>query len=106
MSKGKSRSPKRKERKPAASSRKVANTATNRRSATSAPKELVFNKENYKWMGISIGLIALGLALMIGGDMPSPDVWDPNIIYSFRITVLGPFVILLGLITNIYAIFK
>ena len=67
---------------------------------------LIFNKTNYILMLAGIGLIALGLVLMAGGAMPSPDVWDDSIIYSARRTVLGPFVIIVGLVLEIYAIFK
>jgi len=42
-------------------------------------------------MGIGFGIILLGLALMTGGGMPNPEVWDENIIYGFRRTVLAPF---------------
>jgi hypothetical protein len=38
--------------------------------------------------------------------MPSPDVWDDSIIYSFRRTVLAPIVIIIGLVVEIFAIFK
>jgi len=71
-----------------------------------APKEMMFNRENYIWMIGSIVLILIGLGLMTGGEMPSADVWDESIIYSFRRTVLSPFVILSGLGMAIYAIFK
>ena len=57
-------------------------------------------------MGIGFGLIALGMLLMSGGAMPSPDVWDESIIYSFRRTVLAPFLMLAGLVVEVYAIFK
>ncbi|NNE30290.1 MAG: DUF3098 domain-containing protein [Saprospiraceae bacterium] len=67
---------------------------------------MLFSGENFKWMAIGAGLIALGMILMIGGDMPDPNTWDPDIIYSKRITVLGPFLILAGLGVEIYAIFK
>ena len=58
------------------------------------------------WMGAGAGLILLGMLLMMGGSMPNPDVWDDSLIYSFRRTVLAPFVILAGLGVEIYAIFK
>jgi len=52
-----------------------------------------------------IGLIFLGMVLMSGGHMPSPDVWDESLIYSpIRITV-APILILAGLIVNVYAVF-
>ncbi|MCR9290386.1 MAG: DUF3098 domain-containing protein [Bacteroidetes bacterium] len=68
--------------------------------------EMVFKKDNFIWMGIGIALIALGMILMLGGSMPSPDVWDDSIIYSWRRTVLAPVVILIGLGMQVYAIFK
>lgn len=75
--------------------------------AVSMPKEpLIFGKQNYMWMGIGFGFVALGMILMTGGAMPSPDVWDESIIYSFRRTVLAPFLMLVGLVIEVYAIFK
>jgi Protein of unknown function (DUF3098) len=71
------------------------------------PKEpLIFGKTNYIWMGAGAGLIALGMILMAGGAMPSPDVWDESLIYSpMRITV-APICIIAGLIVEVFAIFK
>lgn len=79
-----------------------------RAAASAAPKkdELIFNKTTYIWMGAGVALIFLGLLLMSGGKMPSPDVWDDGIIYSFRRTVLAPIVILAGLAVEVVAIFK
>ncbi len=73
---------------------------------SSEPIALTFSKQSYIWMGIGMALVALGLIMMIGGKMPSPDVWDENIIYNPRIMVVGPILILAGLIVEIYAIFK
>jgi hypothetical protein len=67
---------------------------------------LIFTKENYLYIGIGCGLIALGLILMLGGSMKDPNVWDESVIYSFRRTVLAPIVILAGLAMQVYAIFK
>lgn len=69
-------------------------------------QQMVFSRENYYWMLLGAGLIALGMILMSGGHMPSPDVWDESIIYSWRRTVLAPFLILAGLVVEVYAIFK
>jgi hypothetical protein len=86
--------------------------AASRTPKTDAPRfnmgsnELIFGKENFKWMGIGLGLIALGLILMAGGAQPDPTKWDPNIIYSpMRITV-APILMVAGFILQIYAIFK
>lgn len=88
-------------------SRPTPTTSTRTRQAAAAPKaDLLFGKQNYIWMGIGAGLIALGLALMAGGSMPNPDVWEADRIYSFRRITLAPIMILAGLIVEIYAIFK
>jgi|AntRauTorckE5430_2_1112549.scaffolds.fasta_scaffold16661_1 hypothetical protein len=68
--------------------------------------ELEFGKPNYILIAGGLGLVFLGLMLMAGGDMPSPDVWEDEIIYSTRRTVLAPIVILLGLGMEVWAIFK
>lgn len=66
---------------------------------------LIFGKNNFKFILIGVGLVALGLILMSGGSMPSPDVWDESLIYSHRRITLAPILIILGLIVNVYAIF-
>lgn len=72
----------------------------------SEPVAMLYKRENFLWMGAGAALVVLGMLLMLGGAMPSPDVWDDSVIYSFRRTVLAPFVIVLGLGVEIYAIFK
>lgn len=99
-----------KKKKVVVTTQKKAAPTVSRRAGTSIAitktEEMIFNKSNYMWMGIGVVLIIAGMLLMIGGSMPSPDVWDDSIIYSFRITVLAPIVILAGLGIEIYAIFK
>jgi len=68
-------------------------------------EELVFGKENFKWIFIGMGVMLLGYILMTGGSMPDSNTWDPSIIYSFRRITLAPFLILLGIAIEIYAIF-
>jgi Protein of unknown function (DUF3098) len=67
---------------------------------------LVFGRETYKWMLIGLGIMAVGFLCMSGGSMPSPDVWDESIIYSTTRTVVAPFLIMVGLGVQVYAIFK
>lgn len=67
---------------------------------------LIYGQVNFKWMLIGLAVIALGMFLMSGGAMESPDVWDDSRIYSFRRITLAPFVILVGLGIEVYAIFK
>ncbi len=73
---------------------------------TNSDGELLFTKQSYTWMIAGIVVVALGMLLMIGGKMPDENTWDPNIIYSTRTTLIAPIVILVGLIIEIYAIFK
>lgn len=88
---------------------KVAPT-TSRRSRTSTKvlkqEKLLFNKENYTLILLGLGLVFFGMIMMLGGSMPDPNTWDPEIIYSTRITVIGPILIVAGLVIEIYAIFK
>jgi len=88
--------------------RKIAPTKSRRTATTStvAKEPLIFGKQNYILMGVGLGLITLGLILMSGGAMPSPDVWDESIIYGFRRTVLAPLLMLAGLVVEVVAIFK
>ena len=87
---------------------KITPTVSRSRTSSAPEKqtELILGKQNYIWMGIGAALIFVGMLLMVGGAMPSPDVWEPDLIYSFRRTVLAPIVILAGFVVEIYAIFK
>ena len=69
------------------------------------PKEMVFSKVNYQFILLGAVLIAIGILLMAGGQQ-APNEWNENEIYSFRRTVLAPVVILAGLGTEVFAIFK
>jgi hypothetical protein len=88
---------------------KPATTAQTQRRANTRNVQafpLIFSKQNYLYIGIGCGLIALGLILMLGGGMKDPNVWDESVIYSARRTVLAPVVILAGLAMQVYAIFR
>ncbi len=86
---------------------KVKATVQKRRvSGNVANEPLLFNQESYKWVLLGVALIILGMFLMMGGHMPSNDVWDDSLIYSWRRTLLAPIVILAGLIVEVYAILK
>ena len=86
---------------------KKASSGSKGSAAGNAPAQpLLFSRENFIWMGAGALLIIIGLFLMAGGKMPDPNTWDPDIIYSFRRTVLAPVVILAGLVVEIFAIFK
>ncbi|MEL6389120.1 MAG: DUF3098 domain-containing protein [Bacteroidota bacterium] len=76
------------------------------RAGAAATADMLFGRENFKWVFIGIALIVIGMFLMSGGAMPSPDVWEDDRIYSFRRITLAPIVILTGLAIEVYAIFK
>ncbi len=61
-------------------------------------KGFAFNKENYKWMLIGLGVILLGFIIM------SLDATQHG--QGFLGLTLGPIVIVAGFILQFYAIFK
>jgi len=65
--------------------------------------EFIFQKRNYIFLFVGLGLIALGFILMAGGGSDDPNVFNPEI-YSFRRIRLAPTLILIGLGIQIYAI--
>ena len=58
--------------------------------------ELVFTKKNYQLLLISIAIVVVGFALMIG----TTDIYD------FRKTTLAPMTVLVGFGFGVYAILK
>ncbi len=100
-----------KKKKVVGTKKKVLATPTVARSSAAemvntSSTELIFNRQNYVLMMIGAGLIIGGMLLMTGGAQPDPNTWDPDIIYSKRITLLAPVIIIAGLIVEIVAIFK
>ena len=63
-------------------------------------------KENLKLMLIGLGIIILGFALMTGGKSNDPNVFNKEIIFSFRRITLAPLVVMFGFLFEIYAIMK
>lgn len=70
-----------------------------------SPLPVLFTKDNYMWMLIGAVVVALGLLLMAGGKNASNE-FDYNVVYSTRRITVAPIVIVLGLLIEIYAIFK
>lgn len=66
----------------------------------------LFTKDNYLWMGIGAAIIALGMFLMSGGKNVDPNVFDDKVVYSFTRVTVAPILIILGLMVEIFAIFK
>ncbi len=70
------------------------------------PLTSLFTKENYKWMAIGAIVVALGMFLMSGGRNENPNQFDPKLVYSTTRITIAPITILLGLVIEIYAIFR
>ena len=62
-----------------------------------------FSKQNYLLFVVGLGLIVLGYILMIGGGSDDPNVFNPAIFDTQRITI-APMVCVLGFVTIIVAI--
>jgi hypothetical protein len=62
-----------------------------------------FGKKNYQILIAGIALVILGYILMIGGGSDDPNVFNPAIFDTQRITI-APMTCLLGFIVVIFAI--
>lgn len=69
-------------------------------------ENVLFTKDNYKWMLIGAVVLTLGFFLMAGGKSPDPNVFNDSAIYSFRRITLAPILIVGGFVIEIYAIIK
>lgn len=71
-------------------------------------KELpaLFTKDNYVWMIIGAIVILLGMFVMSGGKNENPAVFDYNVVYSTSRITIAPILIVVGLLIEVYAIFK
>lgn len=67
--------------------------------------EFLFDKVNYKFLLIGLGVIALGFILMSGGVSEDPAVFNEEI-FNWRRIRLAPTTVLIGFGITIYAILK
>ena len=72
-------------------------------SQESQKKVILFGKRNYKFLLLSLSLIAIGFILMSGGGSDDPNVFNPEI-FNFRRIRLAPTIVLHGFGVAIYAI--
>ena len=66
-------------------------------------KEFLFNKRNYRFLLLSIVIIAIGFIIMAGGGSEDPNVFNPEI-FNFRRIRLAPTIVLMGFGLAIYTI--
>lgn len=69
-------------------------------------KTFVFNRSNYIFLLIGIGLNILGFILMIGGAAETKEAFDASELFSHVRITLSPILIVLGYIVIIYSIMK
>lgn len=72
----------------------------------SSISNLQLGKDNFVWMIIGIVIVALGMLLMAGGKSPNPAEFNQNEVYSTTRITIAPFLIIVGLGVEVYAIFK
>lgn len=89
------------------SHKKAAPSHSSKENLQHTPGEnILFTKENYKWMLIGLVIMTMGFFLMTGGKSADPNVFNDSEIYSFRRITLAPILIVAGLIVEIFAILK
>ena len=66
----------------------------------------LFDKGNYMWMLIGLGVLALGFFLMAGGKSSDPKVFNADEVYSTTRITIAPMLIIAGFIIEIFAIMK
>lgn len=66
----------------------------------------LFGKQNLLWMGIGAVICIIGYLLMAGGKSNDPNVFNDSEVYSTRRITLGPLLIVIGLLIEVYAIMK
>ena len=69
-------------------------------------KEFLFNKRNYRFLLLSIALIAIGFIIMAGGGSEDPNVFNEEELFSFRRITLAPFLVMLGYGLVLFGIMK
>jgi len=65
-----------------------------------------FNKDNFKWLYIGLGINVLGFLLMIGGGADSPGEFDGDALFSHTRITVAPILILIGYGVILYSIMK
>lgn len=89
------------------SAKKIIPPSTHKEAAhPNSENNVLFSKENYKWMLIGLVVMTIGFFLMAGGKSPDPNVFNDSQIYSFRRITLAPLLIVGGLVIEIFAIIK
>lgn len=73
--------------------------------SNSTTSAFAFQKTNFQWLIIGLGILVLGYILMSGGQAEDPTAFSEDI-FNFRRITLAPIVVLTGYATIFYAILK
>ncbi len=84
----------------------MAEKKTTLTTTTTKPFTGMFDRQNLVLMGVGAVLIALGMLLMAGGKSPDPAVFNEKEVYSITRITIAPILIILGLFTEVVAIFR
>lgn len=71
-----------------------------------ADESPIFYKANFLLMIIGAVIIIAGMVIMAGGKSSDPKVFDYNEVYSKTRITVAPILIIIGILVEIYAIFK
>ena len=82
---------------------KLTPNPSGKRPVNNSQKPPLFRKTNYILMIIGVVLLVIGLFCLAGGAPASPDEFNPEVFNTRRI-VVAPILLLLGLVTEIFAI--
>lgn len=82
---------------------KLTPNPSGKQSVNNSKKPPLFRKANYVLMVIGAVLLIIGYFCISGGAASSPDEFNPEV-FSTRRIVVAPILILLGLVTEIFAI--
>jgi cytochrome bd-type quinol oxidase subunit 2 len=77
-----------------------------KKTTSPATSTQLFDKGNYMWMLIGLGVIVLGFFLMAGGKSSDPKVFNKDEVYSATRITIAPLLIIAGFIIEIFAIMK
>jgi hypothetical protein len=78
--------------------------AADKKTATGKQDQrFLFDKRNYLLFAVGALLIVVGFVLMGGGGSDDPNVFNPEIFSSTRISV-APILVLSGFVVNVFAI--
>lgn len=91
---------------PQAKIMKAKRTSLDTDNTTGSGRVSYFDKQNYTWMLIGAAVMIVGFLLMAGGRSEDPNMFKAEEVYSTTRITIAPILILVGLVIEIYALFR